>query len=220
MKPTIMETIVDEKMQKAEKMLRAAFEKHGIMDIDVDYGQMYHAVIVDALLKDGWQFTARVETGVSGDEKTDLDDEMVGFVIRHDCIEIYEGVDRLADFGENVDKFFDGLTTDGDILKKHVEYTYGGEVPKPPTNYLFHWEEGKRTRWFETLDEGTLLDLREGLLDLLYDIKDNHPENRIANAIYSVSIYITEGSIDKKILIENNNDLCVLLKVIEDYESR
>lgn len=69
---------------------------------------MYHAVIVDVLLKDGWQFTVRVETG---DEETDLGSEIVGFVIRHNGKEIYEGLDCLADFGENVGRFLEPITS-------------------------------------------------------------------------------------------------------------
>ena len=217
--------VIDERMQKAEKMLRTAFEKHGVMDIDVDYGQMYHAVIVDVLLKDGWRFTARVETSnPDNEEERALEDEMVGFVIRHGNEDIYEGVDRLADFGKHVDDFLDPLTSSKSVEKLFWEDFEKRTPPLPGIRRLnaigfYRSGEGERAQWIGTHNAGELLDLRCGLLDLLFALKGKMPENRVAKAICS-TIYLFDGPADNGSVIENINDLCVLLKVIEDYESK
>ena len=89
----------DERVDKVARSLIAAFETLGIKAIDVDYGPTYHAVILDVLLENGFQFTARAEA-----DDTE-EDEMVGFVIHHHGAEIYEGLDRLSSFADHVDSF-------------------------------------------------------------------------------------------------------------------
>ena len=83
---------------------------------------------------------------------------------------------------------------------------------------IIRCDEDERISHLDAMDEVELENIRSELLDILYNLKETYSDIHVIRAIYSLSIYITEGIIDKKVLIEQDNDLCVLLSMLErDY---